>query len=239
MNLSVFISCCVDQFSPQTARNLIRLLEGLGYNINYPIEQTCCGRVLYENGNWEEAKLLGEKFINDFKGSDYIIGCSASCVGYIKNNFGRLFFNSAYHNLYKTLKSKIIDVSEFLCDVDKTMSFDVVFPYKVHLHSNCHSLKEYNLEKQTRQILKSVKDIVLLEDNPYKFCCGNGGNFSIYNPIVSQALAEQKIQTVLDEGAEFIVSNDLSCLQHLQVHIDKNKYPLKTIHLVDLLMYNK
>lgn len=239
MNISVFISCCVDQFSPQTGKNLIRLLESLGYNVKYPIAQTCCGRILYDNGNWAEARALGEKFIENFKDSDYIIGCSASCVGYIKNNLGKLFFNSPNHNIYKSIKNKVMDISEFLCNVDKTMSFDSVFPYKVHLHSNCHSLNEYNLETQTREILKNVKDIILLEENPYKFCCGYGGGLSLYNPHVSIALAEQKLKSVLEEDAEFIVSNDLSCLLHLQSQIEKNKYPLRTIHLVDLLMYNK
>lgn len=240
MNLSVFISCCVDQFSPQTGQNLIRLLEGLGHSVEYSTEQTCCGRLLYDNGNWDQAKLLGEKFIETFEGENYIVACSASCVAYVKNNFGKLFFNSANHNSYKILKNRIVDVSEFLYGIDRTMSFDTIFPYKVYLHSNCHSLQEYNVEEQTREILKKVKGITLLENTEVNnVCCGYGGTFSVYNPIVSKVLAEEKIKRILDTGAEYVVSNDLSCLLHLQSQIDKNKYPLKTIHLVDLLMYNK
>ena len=240
MNLGIFISCCVDQFSPKTAENLIRLLKNLGYEVHYPMEQTCCGKLMYENGDWKTAKQLGENFIELFKDYDYVIGISNSCESYIKNNFGRLFFNSSNHNLYKTLKNKVIDISEFLCDIDKTMSFESIFPYKVYLHTNCQSAKGYNVEKQTREILKKVKDITLLEGNyTDNFCCGYGGSFSVYNPYVSRNLAEQKIKAVLESGAEYIVSNDMSCLLHLQSYINKNNIDLKTIHLVDLLMYNK
>ena len=52
-------------------------------------------------------------------------------------------------------------------------------------------------------------------------------------------MAEQKIKAVLDSGAEYIVSGDASCLLHLQSYINKNNIPLKTIHLIDLLMFNK
>ena len=120
------------------------------------------------------------------------------------------------------------------------MSFESIFPYKVYLHTNCQSAKGYNVEKQTREILKKVKDITLLEGNHTdNFCCGYGGSFSVYNPYVRRNLAEQKIKAVLESGAEYIVSNDMSCLLHLQSYISKNNIDLKTIHLVDLLMYNK
>lgn len=240
MKLGVFISCCVDQFTPKTGQNLIKLLESLGYEADYPMEQTCCGKLLYDNGKWNDAKALGEKFIEIFNKYDYVIGTSNSCISYIKTNFGKLFFNSTNHNHYKTFKNKIMDVSEFLYEVDKSMSFKAIFPYKVYLHTDCHSVREYNVTKQTREILQNVKDITLLEGNyTDNFCCGYGGTFSIYNPYVSSAMAEQKIKAVLDSGAEYIVSGDASCLLHLQSYINKNNIPLKTIHLIDLLMFNK
>ena len=111
MNVDVFISCCVDQFTPQTGVNLVKLLERLGHNVTYNTEQTCCGRVFYDNGNWAEAKEIGEKFINEFNIRNYIVGCSTSCVGYIKNNMGKLFYNTSNHNLYKNINDKIIDIT--------------------------------------------------------------------------------------------------------------------------------
>ncbi len=239
MNLSVFIPCCVDQFTPDTAANLIRLVESLGHKVSYPENQTCCGRVLYDNGNWDKAKEIGEKFIEDFTGSDLIVSCSTSCVGYVKNNFGKLFFNSMNHNSYKSLRDRIMDISEFLVSVEKKTDLGAEFPHKVSLHSNCHSLNEYNVEEETKLILQNVKGLELVTTPESRFCCGFGGTFSLYNEPVSTALAKKKIDAVLKEGAEYIVGNDQTCLLHLQAYIDKNQIPLKTIHLVDLLMQNK
>lgn len=238
MDLIVFVPCCVDQFTPKTASNLIKLLEKLGHNVKYPSNQTCCGRLLYDNGNWNEAKELGYKFIEDFRGSEYIITCSTSCTGYIKNNFNKLFSDSMHSVDSKSIGKRIMDISEFLVEVEHKLDLGAEFPYKVSLHSNCRGLNEYNVEAETRLLLNNVKGLELTESNTNNFCCGFGGTFSLYNEPVSTALAQKKISAIMNEGAQYIVSNDQTCLLHLQSYIDKHKIDLKTIHLVNLLMYN-
>ncbi len=239
MNLNLFIPCSIDQFSPQTGKNLIKLLERLGHKVNYISEATCCGRVLYDNGNWNEAKEIGEKFINSYSLNNYIVGCSTNCIGYIKNDMNNLFFNTSLHNLYKNVSDNIMDISEFLVDYQHKFDLGAYFPYKVSIHYNCRSLNEYNLQEEIKLLLENVKGIEICSNNTNNFCCGYGGLFSTFNEPVSIALAKAKIDSVLEEGAEYIVSSDLSCLLHLQSYIDKYKIPLKTIHIVDLLMWEE
>ena len=66
-------------------------------------------------------------------------------------------------------------------------------------------------------------------------CCGFGGTFAVKNEPISAAMAQQKVENALDTGAEYIVSADASCLMHLQGYIDKQKLPIKTIHIIDVL----
>ena len=57
-------------------------------------------------------------------------------------------------------------------------------------------------------------------------------------PLMNQFqwhLPKGKVEQAINEGAEYIVSTDQSCLLHLQTYIDKHKIDLKTIHIVDLL----
>jgi len=236
MEIDVFIPCCIDQFSPQTADNLITLLRNLGHKVNYNNNQTCCGRVFYDNGNFNEAKEVGEKFINDFSIRNYIVSCSLSCVGYVKNNMGKLFYNTSNHNRYKDINEKIVDIAEFLVDIVQKFDVGAIFPHKVFLLNNCHSLTEYNLEEETKLLLENVKSLELVGTYDNQFCCGYAGMFTLFNEPVSLQLAKKKVQQALDCGAEYIVSGDMTCLKHLQGYIDKHKLSLKTIHIVDLLM---
>ncbi|MDO5760438.1 MAG: (Fe-S)-binding protein [Bacteroidota bacterium] len=237
--VDVFIPCCVDEFCPQIGFDLISLIEKMGAKVNYNTEQTCCGRVLYDNGNWKEAKRLGEKFLADFSGKNMIVGCSASCLGYIKNNFGKLFYNTSYHNNYKSLSERIMDVSQFILAQKSDCELGAEFPFRVFLHNNCKSLNEYDIQEEVRFILSKVKGLTLVNKEVCDFCCGYGAGLYMYNEPVSTQLAKKKVEKALSLNAEYITSTDATCLMQLENYIQKNEIPnLRTIHLASLLMYS-
>lgn len=238
--VDVFIPCSVDQFSPEIGFDLIGLVESMGFRTNYNPEQTCCGRVMFDNGNWDEAKKLGEKFIDNFNNDNYIVTCSTSCVGYLKTKCADLFLNTSYHNAYKSLAKRIMDVTEFIHTFKPNCELGSEFNHKVYLHNNCHAQNEYNVEEETRLILSKVKGLQLVneKDECLNFCCGYGAGMNLYNPPVSEELARQKIELAINLGAEYITSADNSCLLHLQNYITKHNLDIKTIHLVSLLRYS-
>ncbi|HEU4609752.1 MAG TPA: (Fe-S)-binding protein, partial [Chitinophagaceae bacterium] len=80
MRVQIFIPCFVDQLYPQTAFNMVKVLEKLGCEVEYNSNQTCCGQPAYNAGFRAEAKEVCTKFVNDFAGSDYIVSPSASCT---------------------------------------------------------------------------------------------------------------------------------------------------------------
>ena len=45
MRVSLFITCFNDTLFPQTGRAVVRLLERLGCEVDFPLEQTCCGQM--------------------------------------------------------------------------------------------------------------------------------------------------------------------------------------------------
>jgi len=107
--------------------------------------------------------------------------------------------------------------------------------HTVTYHDSCAALREYGLKDEPRILLAHVKGLRLLEMEEREVCCGFGGTFSVKNEPISTAMADQKVENAIKTGAEYIVSTDASCLMHLQAYIDKQKLPIKTIHIVDVL----
>ena len=107
MTVDLFIPCLVDQFYPQTGINMVKVLKAAGVQVQYNPVQTCCGQAPYLNGYWEEAKVIGEKFIGAFNDENYVVGPSASCVAFVRNHYDKLFYNSGLHLEYKKLKKRI------------------------------------------------------------------------------------------------------------------------------------
>ena len=235
MNVQLFIPCFVDQLYPATGFNMVKVLEKLGCTVSYNPNQTCCGQPAFNAGFWDEAKSVCSKFIRDFPGDDYIVGPSASCVGFIKNYYTRLFDNSSLHNEVKDLGKRIYEFSDFLVHVLQQDNTGAVLNGKATYHDSCAALRECKLKKEPRQLLSQVKGLELVEMNDVETCCGFGGTFAVKFEPISIGMGEQKVENAMATGAQYLISTDMSCLMHLQGYINQKGYDLKTMHLADVL----
>ncbi|MEI6883752.1 MAG: (Fe-S)-binding protein [Bacteroidota bacterium] len=235
MLVDVFIPCFIDQVYPETGINMVRILEKIGVDVFYNPNQTCCGQMTFNSGAWDETKKLGEKFMKDFPNDRYIVGSSASCIGFIRNYYPWLFHNTGLHYEYKQVKKNIYEITDFLVNVMNVDDVGATFNHVVTYHDSCAALREYGLKEEPRRLLSKVKGLELREMKDNEVCCGFGGTFSAKFEPISTAMAEQKVNNALESGAEYIVSTDSSCLMNQQGYIDKHKLPIKTIHIVDVL----
>ncbi len=236
MIIDAFIPCFIDQFYPETAFNFIRLLKNAGFEVNYNPEQTCCGQPSFNSGYWKETKTLALKFLNDFENAEIIVAPSASCTGFIKNYYKKVFAeDTVLVEKTNLLTPRIYEFSDFFVNVIKKVEFGSVFNHKVTFHDSCAGLREYGIKKEPRILLQNVKGMELIEMEKLETCCGFGGTFSAKFHSISTAMTEQKVEHAMKTGAEYIVSTEASCIMNIEGYIKKQKLPVKTIHLVDLL----
>lgn len=238
MNVELFIPCFIDQLYPQTAFNTIKILERAGCKVKYNSEQTCCGQPAYNAGFWEEAKVVGGKFLNDFSENSYIVSPSASCTGMVKNSYNDLFTNTTVHNRCRSIQNNIFELSDFLINVLKKDYFGAELEGRAVYHDSCSGLRECNIKEEPRQLLSKVHGLDLVEMRDTDVCCGFGGTFAVKFDSISSAMAEQKVNNALEMEADFIISTDASCLINLQAYIDQHHLSIKTMHLADVLASN-
>ena len=215
--------------------NMVKILEKFGVEVLYNSNQTCCGQMAFNSGFWDEAKELGEKFIKDFPNDRPVVAPSASCVGYVKNYFDKLFFNTGLHIEYRRLQKNIYEFTDFMVNVLKETEIGATFEHKVTYHDSCAALREYGIKEEPRKLLANVKGLELVEMKDTDVCCGFGGTFSVKHEAISTAMAEQKIHNALETEAEYIISTDSSCLMHQEGYIKKHKLPIKVAHIADVL----
>ncbi|MBI2730176.1 MAG: (Fe-S)-binding protein [Sphingobacteriales bacterium] len=235
MNVQIFIPCFVDQLYPDTAFNMVKVLEKAGCKVSYNTNQTCCGQPAFNAGFWDESKAVCSKFLKDFSGSDYIVAPSASCTGFVRNYYSKLFDNSSLHNEVKDLGKRLFEFSEFMVDVLKIDDVGASLAGKATYHDSCAGLRECKIKEAPRKLLNKVKGLELVEMNDVETCCGFGGTFAVKFDAISVAMADQKITNALETGAQYIISTDLSCLMHIDGVIKNKGLNLKTLHIADVL----
>ncbi|MFC4232796.1 (Fe-S)-binding protein [Parasediminibacterium paludis] len=235
MTVEIFIPCFVDQLYPQVAFNMVKVLEKVGCKVSYNTNQTCCGQPAFNAGFWGESKDVCSKFMKDFAGADYIVAPSASCVGFVRNYYPKLFDTAANHKEVVALGQRTFELSDFLINVLKIDDVGASFNGKATYHDSCAGLRECNIKKEPRQLLSKVKGLELVEMQDVETCCGFGGTFAVKFEPISIAMADQKITNATDTKAEYLISTDMSCLMHIDGRNKHNNAGLQVMHLADVL----
>ncbi|MBN2167080.1 MAG: (Fe-S)-binding protein [Marinilabiliaceae bacterium] len=236
MIVDLFIPCYIDQMYPSTGWNVVKLLERLEVEVNYNPKQTCCGQPTFNSGYWKQSTKLAQKFITDFPHDRPIVVPSASCGGFVKNHYRKLFEgNDAMLSECDRLERNMYEITDFLVNKLETTDFNATFPHKVTYHDSCSALREYKLTHEPRTLLSKVKGIELIEMEESTTCCGFGGTFMVKFPPISAAMTQQKVENAINTGADYIVSTEASCLMNIESYIKKNNLNIKTIHIADII----
>jgi len=234
--VSLFVTCIVDQVFPQVGIAITQVLERLGYQVDFPKAQTCCGQPAFNSGYTEEARKIARHFLDVFRDSETIIVPSGSCTSMISHHFADTFENDPKLLAEaRALEPRVFEFSRFLLDVAGVEDVGARFDGVVTYHDSCHALRELRIKAGPRKLLSKVRGLTLAEMTTAEECCGFGGTFSIKFPEVSGAMARTKIDSIQQTGASTIVSIDSSCLMQLQGVIDRAGLPIRTLHLAEVL----
>ena len=241
MKIGLFIPCYVDALYPEVGVATYKLLTSLGLDVDYPLEQTCCGQPMANAGFEKMADKLAKSFDEKFADFDYVVAPSASCAAFVKINYPRLL--KGKHECQTS--QKIMDVVEFLHDIVKPTSLPSRFPHVVSVHNSCHGVRELGLSSPSernipsfskiKDLLQLVQGITVKEPERVDECCGFGGMFSVEEQAVSVQMGTDKIERHIATGAEYITGPDSSCLMHMQGIAKRLNKPVKFIHVVQIL----
>ena len=235
---SLFITCLNDTLFPQTGRAVVTVLERLGVAVDFPLAQTCCGQMHFNTGYAREAVPLVRRFVDAFADAEVVVSPSASCVGMVRDAYPQLARRSGDAGLRRevdALVPRVLELTELLVDRLGVQDVGAHFPHRVTYHPTCHSMRILKVGERPLRLLKNVRGIDLVTLNDQDVCCGFGGTFSIKNPDVSAAMLADKMESVIETGAEVLCAGDRSCLMHIGGGLDRIRAGVRTLHLAEIL----
>jgi L-lactate dehydrogenase complex protein LldE len=235
MTVTLFIPCFIDALFPRAGISMVEILERLGHRVVCPEEIACCGQPPFNSGYWDEARPVAAKVLQQFASAEAVVIGSGSCGAMVKKFYPELFAGRPEEALAKQVASRTWEFSDFLAGKLGVTDLGANFPHKVTFHDGCHGLRELGIKTSPRALMAKVKGLELVEMSEAETCCGFGGTFAAKFPMISTAMGDVKCASAIETGAEYIVSNDSSCLMHLQGLLTRQGKPLKTIHLAEVL----
>lgn len=238
MRVSLFITCYNDTLFPETGKSVVRVLERLGHQVEFPFEQTCCGQMHYNTGYQVEAMPMMRRFVEVFKNSEVVCIPSSSCVAMARDHYPKMAEaegDAALVREVEELLPRVFEFSELLVKKLGVEDVGACYPHRVTYHASCHSLRSLHLGDVPMRLLKKVRGIELVDLENIDQCCGFGGTFAIKNGEVSGAMLEDKLRCVMKTRAEVVTAVDNSCLMHIFGGLHRQGAGVKTVHLAEIL----
>ena len=236
MKIGLFVPCYIDQFFPNVGKSTLAILEHLGYEVEYPLDQTCCGQPMVNSGFVKEGTRVTLNFRKVFKDCDFVVGPSGSCVHHLID-----------HEKIGTQpgEPQVYELFGFLHAQSRFPPTLKAFPYNVGLHYSCHALRGLNIASPSelvqphfskiQPILDAIPEMRIVPLDNVDECCGFGGTFSVFESAVSIDMGERRIDDHVNHEAQYIVSMDSSCLMHLEGIARKRGNKVQFLHLAELV----
>ncbi|GIF12766.1 (Fe-S)-binding protein [Actinoplanes teichomyceticus] len=238
MRIALFATCLADTLFPEAAKATVRLLERLGHEVVFPLEQTCCGQMHVNTGYQREALPLVRRYVSVFGGFDVIVAPSGSCVGSIRHQHETVAARAGERGLAERARdvgSRTYELSELLVDVLGVEDVGAYYPHRVTYHPTCHSLRTTRVGDKPLRLLRRVRGLQLVDLPAAEQCCGFGGTFALKNAETSTAMLADKISGILSTGARVCTAGDVSCLMHIGGGLSRRGADVRTVHLAEIL----
>jgi L-lactate dehydrogenase complex protein LldE len=238
MRLALFATCLVDGLFPDVGKATITLLRRLGQDVDFPLQQTCCGQMHVNTGYPREALPLVRNYVDSFADYDAVVVPSGSCAGATRHQHADLADQAGDARLAAAARetaARTYELSEFLVDVLGVEDVGAYFPHRVTYHPTCHSLRMLRVGDRPVRLLRAVRGLELVELPDAESCCGFGGTFAIKNAEVSTAMLADKMRNVLATGASVCSAGDASCLMHIGGGLARLHTGTRTVHLAEIL----
>lgn len=240
MRIGLFVTCVTDTLFPEAGRATVEVLERLGHTVSFDPEQTCCGQMHANSGYRGEAGRLVQRFLRVFGDDrlDAIVAPSGSCVAMIRHQYERIAGELGGPGMAAeaaAVSSRVFELSDFLVNQLGVDDVGASYPHRVTYHSSCHSLRLLGVRDEPLRLLRSVRELELVELQAADTCCGFGGTFSVKNADTSAAMLADKLRAVQETGAEVCTSLDSSCLLQIGGGLSRQRTGIATVHLAEIL----
>lgn len=231
--VALFTGCVGEVMDVQTLAAAAELLQRLGYTVEIPPGQTCCGAIYQHNGEPQRARSLLARNLAAFSdpGIEAVIATASGCTAQL----------AEYHRLTpgseaEAFVAKLHDVSRFLDERGclEGRRFKPLFK-RVALHTPCSLAYPLKGGAHPARLLRHIPGLELLTMPEDGRCCGAAGAYMLTQPEMSDRLREDKLRALRALRPDILVTSNVGCALHLRAGIRAAGLEVEVLHPVALL----
>ena len=235
--IALFAGCLLDFVYTDLARDVVMDLNSIGYLVEMPLGQACCGCPASTMGDIENARKEAEINIEGMEAEkyDYVVSACPSCTHQIKSY--QSFFEEGTE-MYKRaveLGDKTYDFCKLFYDLGGCEESGDGKPVKVTYHDSCHLCRSLRVTQEQRELLKHTKGVEFVEMEDHDNCCGFGGTYSVLYPDIATPILQKKIDNIMATGADVVAVDCPGCMMQIRGGLDARGLDVKVKHTAEII----
>jgi glycolate oxidase iron-sulfur subunit len=235
--VAMLIGCAQDLIFSNINRDTVEVLARNGCEVITPRNQLCCGSLHAHNGEWDLAKQLARKQLEQFPPDqfDAIISNAGGCGSHLKHYHKLLADDPVYRDRAALWDRKVKDIHEWLIEIGIQPPPNHAPAQVVTYHESCHLAHGQKITTQPRQLLGAIPNLQLVELPESTWCCGSAGIYNIIQPEMANQLLDRKLKHIQSTGAPIVANGNPGCLLQLVNGAKQRGLELRVVHPVTLL----
>jgi L-lactate dehydrogenase complex protein LldE len=234
----LFPTCLASLLFPRAAEAARRVLERAGFEVESRAGAICCGQPAWNSGHVDDARRVAAGAVDSLDGSEPVVLCSGSCTAMVSHYWPELFQGTDREQAAHNVASRAHEFSSFLIDEggDSALGSLRAEPQRaVVYHDSCHMLRGLGISDEPRELLTNVDGLEVTRLRAQERCCGFGGTFALRYPELSSAMADEKVDDIMESEAEEVVASDLGCLMQICGRAEERGVNLRCRYIAEIL----
>ena len=229
----LFFVGCVASFFPMVQKipaNMAKILQLAG--VDFTIlggDEWCCGFPLVGAGmpeRLEELKLHNLKKVADIGAKQVVFTCP-SCL-------------HTWRHLYNT-DVNLMHSSQLIAELikDGRINLKMEINGAATYHDPCDLGRNTGVYEEPRQIIQAIPGLKYMElpmNRKFSVCCGGGGNVEMTDPDLSALVAQMKLDSIKDVGADMVITGCQQCVRTMTARARRQKIDLAVKDLTELVV---
>ena len=238
LKVALFSGCVQDFIYPEQMQAAVKVLNTLGAQLEFPMDQTCCGLPVQMMGENKASQQVALQNIEAFEksGAEYIVCLCASCASHLKHGYPKLLADQPEH-LFRVRRfaDKIIDFSSLVHDRLGAKPEDFTpNGQALSYHAPCHLCRGMGVKEAPRELLR-MSGYDYRPNDEEEVCCGFGGTFSMKFPEISKELLSKKLEASAQTGAKTLVTDCPGCVMQIRGGAKNAGMDLTVSHMSEVL----
>lgn len=217
--VSYFHGCYVNYNYPQLGKDLIKVMNAMGYGVRLLDHEKCCGVAKIANRCVDEATRDGEKNLKAIRkavaAGDDVIATSSTCCFTMRDEYPHVLgLDNA------DVRDSIMLATRFIYDLIDSGKGKLVFRSdyrkKIAYHVPCH-MEKLGWTICSTSLLRMIPGVEFI--NLISHCCGIAGTYGFKKEYYdySQAIGAPLFKDILQSGCDFVACDCETCKWQIEM----------------------